>query len=849
MEMNSFRPELHVAQQSRRDKLRITQQTSSIHHFDDFPSNLHHSPVHHPELNPDLVQVRTVRNANFLHDPGLVSSGLINFSLNPSVFSSHQRDGHNHDTDHHHAMLPHDQDHQFGGVLLPNRSSRIIPPDDALFASSDGNHHHVDPQGYGTWKVGGVDQSQQMFDWTVSYGNEQAGKVSINNGNQASVFVGEVLSSDVKVDNISLSSTQSLIKPNGCQPTLANSASGQISTQDGFNYQNCSSNAVTVACLGPPGMVESGRGSWPASGDELALLPSYGNQSNALRFDGCSSNDSAWVNKLPGESSYQLSGNSACVNQRRSVDEPGNIATKGLALSLSSNPLPNICFSQMNSDIESEDLHVNLKENDREDSKTMKLGYFSLMSKQSIFSKSSGKSLQDMVIGACNYQINKQTGPLGPFTGYATILKSSRFLRPAQELLDEFCTMIKLARTSDGSEGISGEVLSASGSAYTANVGSEIEIEAKDQMKNSGFSSSAIYSNEVCGEYDYKVGSSSNCDQSYRPEYQHKKAKLLYLQEEVCRRYKLYHQQMQMVVSSFESVAGLSSATPYVSLALKSVTRNFRSLKNAISEQLMNTLRALGEDFFSGASSSKTDTDMTKLKYMDHQGFQRQKSGGGNLAFLEPQPHVWRPQRGLPERAVAILRAWLFDHFLHPYPTDTDKHMLATQTGLSRSQVSNWFINARVRVWKPMVEEIHMLETKGFSDQTNHNSCRGDRKPTREGTSGSDPQLNKAGVTFECSPMMSSMASSEQWSTQEKQSRLDFDFPSAASIDGSLMGNFLPYQRSHELDIGGLGSVSLTLGLRHGVETSAQQQQQQQQQQDDRLRQQFGVHMIHDFVG
>lgn len=27
-------------------------------------------------------------------------------------------------------------------------------------------------------------------------------------------------------------------------------------------------------------------------------------------------------------------------------------------------------------------------------------------------------------------------------------------------------------------------------------------------------------------------------------------------------------------------------------------------------------------------------------------------------------------------------------------------------------QVSNWFINARVRLWKPMVEEIHMLETR-----------------------------------------------------------------------------------------------------------------------------------------
>lgn len=29
--------------------------------------------------------------------------------------------------------------------------------------------------------------------------------------------------------------------------------------------------------------------------------------------------------------------------------------------------------------------------------------------------------------------------PLGPFTGYASILKRSRFLKPAQQILDEFC--------------------------------------------------------------------------------------------------------------------------------------------------------------------------------------------------------------------------------------------------------------------------------------------------------------------------------------------------------------------------------------------------------------------------
>ncbi|RZC52095.1 hypothetical protein C5167_020523 [Papaver somniferum] len=36
--------------------------------------------------------------------------------------------------------------------------------------------------------------------------------------------------------------------------------------------------------------------------------------------------------------------------------------------------------------------------------------------------------------------------------------------------------------------------------------------------------------------------------------------------------------------------------------------------------------------------------------------------------------------------------------------------MLASQTGLSKNQVSNWFINARVRLWKPMIEEIYKEE-------------------------------------------------------------------------------------------------------------------------------------------
>lgn len=36
-------------------------------------------------------------------------------------------------------------------------------------------------------------------------------------------------------------------------------------------------------------------------------------------------------------------------------------------------------------------------------------------------------------------EVTRNTVPLGPFTGYASVLKGSRFLKPAQQLLDEIC--------------------------------------------------------------------------------------------------------------------------------------------------------------------------------------------------------------------------------------------------------------------------------------------------------------------------------------------------------------------------------------------------------------------------
>jgi len=55
---------------------------------------------------------------------------------------------------------------------------------------------------------------------------------------------------------------------------------------------------------------------------------------------------------------------------------------------------------------------------------------------------------------------------------------------------------------------------------------------------------------------------------------------------------------------------------------------------------------------------------------------------------------------------TAVLRTFFFQNFDDPYPSDQRKSELAMQTNLKYDQVSNWFINARMRMWKPMVKKI-----------------------------------------------------------------------------------------------------------------------------------------------
>lgn len=386
------------------------------------------------------------------------------------------------------------------------------------------------------------------------------------------------------------------------------------------------------------------------------------------------------------------------------------------------------------------------------------------------------------------------TGPYGPFTGYAAVLGRSRFLGPAQKLLEEICDVggrpAQLDRRFD--EG-------------------SLDMDVMDAGR------------DVDHDMDGGDRASAEAVAVSGAEQQWRKTRLISLMEDVCRRYKQYYQQLQSVISSFESVAGLSNAAPFASMALRTMSKHFKCLKGMIMSQLRNTSKVAAND---GIGKE----DMANFALM---------AGGagilrGNSVNAFSQPHnIWRPQRGLPERAVSVLRSWLFEHFLHPYPTDSDKQMLAKQTGLTRNQVSNWFINARVRLWKPMVEEIHNLEMRQLQKNTSHDKNHLGMQQTQHSSDSSgkpsDPSSSQRG---QISGMTRNLTSPAARHIQDEFSQMPHGMPGQVSFayNGLAAHHSLalsPHQQAAEAASTGIGvagaaangGVSLTLGLHQNNRT------------------------------
>lgn len=390
----------------------------------------------------------------------------------------------------------------------------------------------------------------------------------------------------------------------------------------------------------------------------------------------------------------------------------------------------------------------------------------------------------------------------------ARAVPNSKYLKAAQQLLDEVVNVRKALKEHNPKNGAMKD-------------SKELHGDPKNGESHHPGSGSSTNAQESSSN------SASELSAAEKQDLQSKMSKLLAMMDEVDKRYKQYYHQMQIVVSSFDVIAGSGAARPYTALALQTISCHFRCLRDAINEQVQVTRRSLGEQ---DASTSSKAIGISRLRYVDQQI--KQQRALQHLGMM--QQHAWRPQRGLPESSVTILRAWLFEHFLHPYPKDSDKIMLARQTGLTRNQVSNWFINARVRLWKPMVEEMYKEETVDTEMDSTSSSdvaaktVAADARES-EGRGEDILQSTTSTVTERCSAEQLTESKSDYFPDVEmmetnigrpfqNDSHVLPDTAVIQSVEGSgryMVASAAAYHMS-ELEMNENGSgVSLTLGLQH----------------------------------
>lgn len=507
--MRNHGPEFHVVQQSRREKLRNQNSSTTSQHLGDYRANLEHLSLHQG-LNMDLVQLPGWRYGNISCDSSSVlSSEMLNFASNS-----------------HSVVL--NKDNALVNQESTNTAHKLVQTGDVSFTSlAQPVKVSGDPQHCSTWKS--IDSQKIGSVWSVA--NYSSGSAGID-GNLSPLFVGENLSGSLRLNNdvpvSGIDVKTSYFGYHEVQPSLTNPSretSGQYSeklcrdmqVRSSSHYQNTLQEVVTSAAIGTQELEmtpmalqntrETERSSWLAGEDETRHLPTYVDHSSQLFVNNNASN---LVNSAV-EGCHQWNGELE-RNTRAIENDTSN--TQALSLSLSSASPPKTYLGQIGERI-----------SNMPDLKPLKSDHLCSYPKQG--SKALGNAARQDMVGNLTFT-HRDLVPLGPFTGYATILKSSRFLKPAQQLLDEFCNFtgdkaLNLSEISGNmmdEVGISGEAVNA-----TPCSGGSVAVD-------SGASSSTFYSsNEKSHEFR---GVSSSSNESYpRPEYLQNKVKLIYMQDEV----------------------------------------------------------------------------------------------------------------------------------------------------------------------------------------------------------------------------------------------------------------------------------------------------------------------------
>lgn len=117
--------------------------------------------------------------------------------------------------------------------------------------------------------------------------------------------------------------------------------------------------------------------------------------------------------------------------------------------------------------------------------------------------------------------------------------------------------------------------------------------------------------------------------------------------------------------------------------------------------------------------------------------------------------------------AKNVLKAWMFspEHFAHPYPSEEEKEELANEAGIEVKQLSNWFTNARKRLWQPVLRQSG-VEVKNFLS-----------------TGRGGPRGNKLDVPPNLHQLVAQSPMTSPPSSPRKRSWSAMDSPSTESVD------------------------------------------------------------------
>lgn len=174
-----------------------------------------------------------------------------------------------------------------------------------------------------------------------------------------------------------------------------------------------------------------------------------------------------------------------------------------------------------------------------------------------------------------------------------------------------------------------------------------------------------------------------------------------------------------------------------------------------------------------------------------------------NSHSIVERPHFERPGsrppiKRLPVEAVRVLRSWLYQHQSYPYPTEQERDGLERQTGLDKTQISNWFTNARRRKMPgpDITQDVNTVDHTFLSplERWQHSPPESEPATTFDiiRAAESTPYVPFAGDTTQSS-------SFETWSSNASDSSLQFGALSMSSYEHShSSGSELSNQASRE---------------------------------------------------